>query len=29
VVIVEQLASAWGVERERNGAKRVWFEVAC
>ncbi len=29
VVIVEQLASAWGVDRERNGAKRVWFEVVC
>ncbi len=29
VVIVEELASAWGVERERNGEKRVWFEVAC
>ena len=29
VVIVEELASAWGVERERNGAKRVWFEVTC
>jgi anti-sigma regulatory factor (Ser/Thr protein kinase) len=29
VVIVEELASAWGVERERNGSKRVWFEVAC
>jgi anti-sigma regulatory factor (Ser/Thr protein kinase) len=29
VIIVEQLASAWGVERERNGSKRVWFEVAC
>ncbi len=29
VVIVEELASAWGVERERSGAKRVWFEVAC
>ena len=29
VVIVEELATAWGVERERNGAKRVWFEVAC
>ena len=29
VVIVEQLASAWGVERDRNGGKRVWFEVAC
>jgi anti-sigma regulatory factor (Ser/Thr protein kinase) len=29
VVIVEELATAWGVERERNGSKRVWFEVAC
>jgi anti-sigma regulatory factor (Ser/Thr protein kinase) len=29
VVIVEELASAWGVERESNGAKRVWFEVGC
>jgi anti-sigma regulatory factor (Ser/Thr protein kinase) len=29
VVIVDELASAWGVDRERNGAKRVWFEVAC
>jgi anti-sigma regulatory factor (Ser/Thr protein kinase) len=29
VVIVEELATAWGVERERNGAKRVWFEVGC
>lgn len=29
VVIVEELASAWGVERERGGSKRVWFEVAC
>ena len=29
VIIVEELASAWGIERERNGAKRVWFEVAC
>jgi anti-sigma regulatory factor (Ser/Thr protein kinase) len=29
VVIVEELAAAWGVERERNGSKRVWFEVAC
>jgi len=29
VVIIDELASAWGVERERNGAKRVWFEVAC
>ncbi len=29
VVIIEELASAWGVEREGNGSKRVWFEVAC
>jgi len=29
VVIVEELASAWGVEREGDGSKRVWFEVAC
>ena len=29
VIIVEELASAWGVEREHNGSKRVWFEVAC
>ena len=29
VMIVEELATAWGVERERNGSKRVWFEVAC
>ena len=29
VVIIDELASAWGVERERNGSKRVWFEVAC
>ena len=29
VIIVEELAAAWGVERERNGAKRVWFEVTC
>lgn len=29
VVIVEELASAWGVDRERNGSKRVWFEVGC
>lgn len=29
VLIVEELASAWGVEREGNGSKRVWFEVAC
>lgn len=28
VVIVEELASAWGVDRERDGGKRVWFEVA-
>jgi anti-sigma regulatory factor (Ser/Thr protein kinase) len=28
VVIVERLASAWGVEHDRHG-KRVWFEVAC
>ncbi|HEX3621588.1 MAG TPA: ATP-binding protein [Acidimicrobiales bacterium] len=28
VVIVEELASAWGVERERGGGKQVWFEVA-
>ena len=29
VVIVQELATAWGVERERNGTKRVWFEVTC
>lgn len=29
VVIIEELASDWGVDLERNGAKRVWFEVAC
>lgn len=29
VVIIEELASAWGVEREGDGSKRVWFEVAC
>jgi anti-sigma regulatory factor (Ser/Thr protein kinase) len=29
VMIVEELASAWGVERDGNGGKRVWFEVAC
>jgi anti-sigma regulatory factor (Ser/Thr protein kinase) len=29
VVIVEQLASAWGVQRELGGGKQVWFEVAC
>lgn len=28
VVIVEELAASWGVERERDGTKRVWFEVA-
>jgi len=28
VVIVEQLASAWGVELDRGGGKQVWFEVA-
>lgn len=28
VVIVDELASAWGIERERGGGKRVWFEVA-
>ncbi len=26
VVIVDELASAWGVDHERHG-KRVWFEV--
>ena len=29
VVIVDELASAWGVEPERDGGKRVWFEVGC
>ena len=29
VVIVEELATAWGVDRQTNGSKRVWFEVAC
>ena len=29
VIIVEEMATAWGVEHERNGSKRVWFEVAC
>lgn len=29
VLIVEELATSWGVVRERNGSKRVWFEVAC
>jgi len=28
VMIVDELASAWGVEPERSGGKRVWFEVA-
>ncbi|MDQ2826478.1 MAG: ATP-binding protein [Actinomycetota bacterium] len=28
VVIVDELASAWGVEPELGGGKRVWFEVA-
>ena len=27
VVSIEQLASTWGVEHERGGAKQVWFEV--
>lgn len=27
VVIVEELATTWGVEQERNGTKQVWFEV--
>jgi anti-sigma regulatory factor (Ser/Thr protein kinase) len=29
VVIVDELASAWGVECEQDGGKQVWFEVAC
>lgn len=29
VIIVEELAAAWGTEQEHNGSKRVWFEVAC
>ena len=29
VVIVDKLASAWGVKNERGGGKQVWFEVAC
>jgi anti-sigma regulatory factor (Ser/Thr protein kinase) len=29
VVIVEELASAWGVELVRGGGKQVWFEVGC
>ena len=29
VIIVEELASSWGVEREQNGSKQVWFEVGC
>lgn len=28
VVIVDELASAWGVKPERGGGKQVWFEVA-
>ena len=28
VVIVDELASAWGVEPVLGGGKRVWFEVA-
>ncbi len=28
VLIVDELASAWGVEPEGAGGKRVWFEVA-
>jgi anti-sigma regulatory factor (Ser/Thr protein kinase) len=29
VVIVEELALAWGVELVRGGGKQVWFEVGC
>ena len=29
VIIIDELASAWGFEHEGNGSKRVWFEVAC
>jgi len=29
VMIVEELASAWGVELVAGGGKRVWFEVTC
>lgn len=29
VIIVEELATAWGIEQEGDGAKRVWFEVIC
>jgi anti-sigma regulatory factor (Ser/Thr protein kinase) len=29
VIIVEKLASAWGVELVRGGGKQVWFEVGC
>jgi len=29
VMIVEELATAWGVEPVRGGGKRVWFEVGC
>ena len=28
VVIIDELASAWGVDREGNGSKQVWFEVS-
>lgn len=28
VMIVDELASAWGVEAGDDGGKRVWFEVA-
>jgi anti-sigma regulatory factor (Ser/Thr protein kinase) len=26
--LVEQISSAWGVERTPDGSNRVWFEVA-
>ena len=29
VIIVDELATAWGVEPQRGGGKRVWFEVVC
>lgn len=29
VIIVDELASAWGVEHDLDGGKHVWFEVAC
>lgn len=28
IVIVDELASAWGVDHEVGGGKLVWFEVA-